>query len=196
MDVTECPRQNDRSWKICLDRGYACLMGAIYIFCFLNTTNRRSARKLKKFYSVTAAEDTVFVLLWYVKIRTSLSHGESPLWLFGWTAIIYYTAFITGVAAMIIYYKKFHPTTEAKDKATPVDIQYFDSNLDLVVLKNWRNDQENVRLQQKQVSLRQSDFNSSSSSASSSSESCDYSTIQHFYTSSYERLNLRNDEPL
>ena len=176
-----------RSWKICIDRSYACLMGAIYIFCFLNTTNRRSAQKLKKYYSVTAAEDTVFILLWYVKTSPVLQNGSHP-WIFGWVAIIYYITFISGVGAMILYYKKFHPTTiKAKENDSTVDIQYFDSNLDLVVLKNWRRGQEEERLNQ--IQLEASASISNTSSVSSNSDAFNYSIIQHFYTSTFQNYN-------
>src|SRR5947209_8755159 len=113
-------------------------MGLIYIFCFLNTTNRRSAGKLKKYYSVTGAEDTIFVLLWHMK----MSEAQTLNWLFGWVVIIYYTFFIIGITSMIFYYKKFHPTTKVDESVK--NVQCFDSNLDLIDRKKWRRHQEQI----------------------------------------------------
>jgi hypothetical protein len=168
-------------------------MGAIYIFCFLNTTTRRSARKLKKYYSVTWAEDTVFILLWYVKMNApTLIQGDriSHPWVFGWVAIIYYSAFVSGVSAMVFYYKRFHPAKKSQN-TYPLDIQYFDSNLDLVSLKDWTGDHEEAveGQDQRQTQPHPSPSPSNTSCGSTSSEAQNYATVQHFYTSTYARVH-------
>ncbi|XP_067119472.1 XK-related protein 4-like [Centruroides vittatus] len=78
------------------------VIGAIYLFCFLNVKEEPTRRKYAAFYVIVFLEDASMIVLWYLKCDTHLWYRYPAL-----GGVI--GAFFLGIVFMLIYYRYFHP---------------------------------------------------------------------------------------
>ena len=79
------------------------IIGFVYIFCFFNTKEGMTRKRLFLYYSIMLVENSLFVSMWYP--QRSL-YGAVALG----AILIVWGGFVIGIISMIMYYKFYHPS--------------------------------------------------------------------------------------
>jgi hypothetical protein len=78
------------------------IIGAIYLFCFLNVKDEPTRYKYLSYYIIAFAENISLILLWYFK-------NDPTKWYHIPALVAVISAFAAGILFMLIYYWFFHP---------------------------------------------------------------------------------------
>ena len=81
------------------------IIGFIYIFCFFNTKEGMTRKRLFLYYSIMLVENSLFVSMWFP--QRSLPDAVSIA-----AISIVWGGFVIGVLCMVLYYKFYHPSLE------------------------------------------------------------------------------------
>ncbi|CAG2103222.1 unnamed protein product [Medioppia subpectinata] len=86
----------------CHEYVFNMIVGAIYLFCFLNVKDEPTRYKYLSFYTIVFSENISFIILWYVR--------SDPLnWYHTPALATVLGAFGVGMLLMLIYYWFLHP---------------------------------------------------------------------------------------
>jgi len=82
---------------------FSAVIGFIYIFCFFNTREGITRKRVVLFYSITLVENSLFVSMWYPH-RTF--RGIMAITALGvvWGGLVF------GIVCMLLYYRFYHPS--------------------------------------------------------------------------------------
>lgn len=82
---------------------FSAVIGFIYIFCFFNTREGMTRKRVVLFYSIILVENSLFVSMWYPH-RTF--HGIMAVAALGvvWGGLAF------GIVCMVLYYRFYHPS--------------------------------------------------------------------------------------
>ena len=82
---------------------FCAVIGFMYIFCFFNTREGMTRKRVVLFYSIILVENSLFVSMWYPH-RTF--HGIMSFAALGvvWGGLVF------GVVCMVLYYRFYHPS--------------------------------------------------------------------------------------
>ena len=82
---------------------FSAVIGFIYIFCFFNTREGMTRKRVVLFYSIVLVENSLFVSMWYPH-RTF--RGVMAIAAFGvvWGGLVF------GIVCMLLYYRFYHPS--------------------------------------------------------------------------------------
>lgn len=82
---------------------FSAVIGFIYIFCFFNTREGMTRKRVVLFYSIILVENSLFVSMWYPH-RTF--RGIMAITALGvvWGGLVF------GIVCMLIYYRFYHPS--------------------------------------------------------------------------------------
>ncbi|XP_077522823.1 XK-related protein 6-like [Amblyomma americanum] len=86
----------------CREYLFNMLIGAIYLFCFLNVKDEPTRYKYSAYYVIAFLENTALIVLWYFRADPALWY-RLPL------LIGVIGSFVVGILFMLIYYRFFHP---------------------------------------------------------------------------------------
>ncbi|XP_015598586.1 XK-related protein 6 [Cephus cinctus] len=93
---------------------FACVLGIVYLFTYLNPTEGRTFLRHLFYYIVCLFENVLASMLWaFVSTDEARAH-----WFFRTFVALCIVPFLFGIAAMISYYKWFHPSTKRKTTTT------------------------------------------------------------------------------
>ncbi|XP_027696190.1 XK-related protein 5 [Vombatus ursinus] len=95
-------QQSDIIDSTCCWRLFNLLVGAVYIFCYINFWDSPSRNRMTTFYIIMLIENLVLLLL-----ATDFLQGAS--WGTMWMTASIVSGFIIGCASLIIYYSQLHP---------------------------------------------------------------------------------------
>ncbi|XP_078503710.1 XK-related protein 5 isoform X2 [Lissotriton helveticus] len=95
-------QQTDIINKACYWKVFNILVGAVYIFCYINLRDGTSRCRVVMFYSVMLLENLILLLL-------ATDFLQEALWSSVWMTLVVMAGFVIGVAALIIYYSLLHP---------------------------------------------------------------------------------------
>ncbi|XP_074065625.1 XK-related protein 5 isoform X2 [Macrotis lagotis] len=95
-------QQSDIIDNICFWRLFNLLVGAVYVFCYINFWDSPSRNRMITFYMIMLMENIVLLLL-----ATDFLQGAS--WGTIWMTAGIVSGFIIGCASLIIYYSQLHP---------------------------------------------------------------------------------------
>ncbi|CAI9727358.1 XK-related protein 6 [Octopus vulgaris] len=98
--IAEKPKLRSVWWQ---DKLLSCLVGFIYIFCFLHIQNGSGRWRLFFFYALLLLENSLAVIAW---LLTPIDIAEAYQWLF--TALVF-TGFLIGVVCLLLFYCCYHP---------------------------------------------------------------------------------------
>jgi hypothetical protein len=94
---------NDRGDpRPCHEYLFNMIIGAIYLFCFLNVKDEPTRYKYLSYYTIAFAENISLILLWYIK-------SDPTKWYHTPALVTVISAFFAGILFMLIYYWFFHP---------------------------------------------------------------------------------------
>lgn len=88
------------------ERIYNCVIGLIYCFDFFNLRDGRSRYRVLVFYSVIAAQNLTFLILYTLHFKDTVASGYTMIAIA--TAIV--CCMLVGLVSMSLYYGKFHPS--------------------------------------------------------------------------------------
>ncbi|KAM6355810.1 XK-related protein 5 [Podargus strigoides] len=95
-------QQTDIVAQPCCWRLFNCLVGAVYIFCYINVRPGPSKHRVAVFYAIMLMENTLLLLLatqfLQAELRTSLSVTGAVM-----------AGSVIGAAALMVYYSLLHP---------------------------------------------------------------------------------------
>ncbi|KAJ1148933.1 hypothetical protein NDU88_001757 [Pleurodeles waltl] len=94
--------QTDIITKTCYWKIFNILLGAVYIFCYLNLRDGTSRCRAVMFYSVMLLENVILLLV-------ATDFLQEALWSSVWMTLVVMAGFVIGAAALIIYYSILHP---------------------------------------------------------------------------------------
>lgn len=92
----------DGNCRYTLEYLYACLMGFVYIFCFINTKEGATRGRITFIYVFFLVENSVLAAAWLVAQNT-IGVFESAMIFMVWGT------FFIGIISMVLYYQFFHP---------------------------------------------------------------------------------------
>ncbi|KAM6433179.1 LOW QUALITY PROTEIN: XK-related protein 5 [Rhynochetos jubatus] len=95
-------QQTDIVAQPCRWRLFNCLVGAVYIFCYVNVRPGPSKHRVAVFYTIMLMENTLLLLLATRFLQTEL---RSSLNVTG--AVM--SGFVVGATALVVYYSLLHP---------------------------------------------------------------------------------------
>ncbi|XP_006165977.1 XK-related protein 5 [Tupaia chinensis] len=95
-------QQSDIMETTCHWRLFNLLVGAVYIFCYLNLWDSPSRNRMVTFYMVMLLENIILLLL-----ATDFLQGAS--WTSLWTIAGVLSGFLIGSVSLVIYYSLLHP---------------------------------------------------------------------------------------
>ncbi|XP_040454757.1 XK-related protein 5 isoform X1 [Falco naumanni] len=95
-------QQTDIIAQPCRWRLFNCLVGAVYIFCYLNVRPGPSKHRVAVFYAIMLMENTLLLLLATRFLQAEL---RSSLYVTG--AVL--SGSVIGAAALVVYYSLLHP---------------------------------------------------------------------------------------
>ncbi|XP_036605845.1 XK-related protein 5 [Trichosurus vulpecula] len=95
-------QQSDIIDSTCCWRLFNLLVGAVYVFCYINFWDSPSRNRMTTFYMIMLMENIVLLLL-----ATDFLQGAS--WGTMWMTAGIVSGFIIGCASLIIYYSQLHP---------------------------------------------------------------------------------------
>ncbi|XP_012058615.1 PREDICTED: uncharacterized protein LOC105621770 [Atta cephalotes] len=87
------------------ERIYNCVIGLIYCFDFFNLRDDRSRYRVLIFYSVIAAQNVIFLIIYMLHV------GETITMIMIASVIV--SCMLIGLTSMSLYYGKFHPSRTA-----------------------------------------------------------------------------------
>ncbi|KAL9980918.1 hypothetical protein ACROYT_G009560 [Oculina patagonica] len=87
----------------CREKLFSAVIGFIYIFCFFNTREGMTRKRVVLFYSIILVENSLFVSMWYPH-RTF--RGIMSIAALGvvWGGLVF------GIVCMMLYYRFYHPS--------------------------------------------------------------------------------------
>ena len=87
----------------CREKLFCAVIGFMYIFCFFNTREGMTRKRVVLFYSIILVENSLLVSMWY-PLRTF--HGIAAYSAFGvvWGGLVF------GILCMLMYYRFYHPS--------------------------------------------------------------------------------------
>ncbi|XP_054153676.1 XK-related protein 6-like [Oppia nitens] len=86
----------------CFEYMFNMMIGAIYLFCFINVKDEPTRYKYLSFYIIVFSENLSFIILWYIR--------SDPIKWYHMSALVTVLgAFGCGILLMLIYYWFFHP---------------------------------------------------------------------------------------
>lgn len=88
--------------RLCPEYLFNMLLGAIYLFVFINVKDEPTRWKYVAFYTITIAENAIFTALWFITIDADFHFRLAIL-------LIVVSLFLFGLLVMQIYYWLFHP---------------------------------------------------------------------------------------
>lgn len=94
---------------------FNCILGLVYIFTYLTTSDGPTLKKYLFYYSLILIENLSSSIGWYIKGYDEIPPLFSRL-LLGLPII----SFILGIVFMLIYYIKFHPKKLSQFHSTPI----------------------------------------------------------------------------
>ncbi|KAH7972047.1 hypothetical protein HPB52_005818 [Rhipicephalus sanguineus] len=86
----------------CREYLFNMLIGAIYLFCFLNVKDEPTRYKYSAYYVIAFLENTALIVLWYFR-------ADPVLWYRLPLLVGVIGSFAVGILFMLIYYRFFHP---------------------------------------------------------------------------------------
>ncbi|XP_069461839.1 XK-related protein 5 [Ambystoma mexicanum] len=95
-------QQTDIISRTCHWKMFNILIGAVYLFCYINFRDGSSRCRVIIFYSVMLIENIILLLL-------ATDFLQEALWSSVWMTLAVMAGFIIGAAALIIYYSLLHP---------------------------------------------------------------------------------------
>uniref|UniRef100_F7FM86 XK-related protein n=1 Tax=Monodelphis domestica TaxID=13616 RepID=F7FM86_MONDO len=95
-------QQSDIIDSTCCWRLFNLLVGALYVFCYINFWDSPSRNRMTTFYTIMLMENIILLLL-----ATDFLQGAS--WGTMWMTIGIVSGFIIGCASLVIYYSLLHP---------------------------------------------------------------------------------------
>ncbi|XP_072490483.1 XK-related protein 5 [Notamacropus eugenii] len=95
-------QQSDIIDSTCCWRLFNLLVGALYVFCYINFWDSPSRNRMTTFYMIMLMENIALLLL-----ATDFLQGAS--WSTVWMTAGIVSGFIIGCASLIIYYSQLHP---------------------------------------------------------------------------------------
>ncbi|XP_058380897.1 XK-related protein 5 isoform X2 [Diceros bicornis minor] len=95
-------QQSDIIDSSCRWRLFNLLVGAVYIFCYLNFWDSPSRNRMATFYTIMLLENVILLLL-----ATDFLQGAS--WTSLWTTAGVLSGFLIGSVSLVIYYSLLHP---------------------------------------------------------------------------------------
>ncbi|XP_076318753.1 XK-related protein 6-like isoform X5 [Tachypleus tridentatus] len=78
------------------------VIGAIYLFCFLNVKDEPTRYKVTTYYVVVFVENATLIALWYIRTDPSVWYHLPAL-------VGVFASFLFGVSIMMVYYRCCHP---------------------------------------------------------------------------------------
>lgn len=98
--------EHSKDWvKKLLDKFFALVVGAIYVFCFMNMKEGMTRNRVTIYYIVFFIENSLLIAAWY-PTRKQIGILEIGAIVFTWGG------FLIGIFSMIAYYKYFHPNQD------------------------------------------------------------------------------------
>ncbi|XP_014712925.3 XK-related protein 5 [Equus asinus] len=95
-------QQSDIIDSTCHWRLFNLLVGAVYVFCYLNFWDSPSRNRMATFYTIMLLENVILLLL-----ATDFLQGAS--WTSLWTTAGVLSGFLIGSVSLVIYYSLLHP---------------------------------------------------------------------------------------
>ncbi|XP_028048631.2 uncharacterized protein LOC105833668 isoform X3 [Monomorium pharaonis] len=87
------------------ERIYNCIIGLIYCFDFFNLRDGRSRYRMLVFYSVIAAQNLTFLIMYMLHFKNTVTNGTIIA-----IATVIISCMLVGLTSMSLYYGKFHPS--------------------------------------------------------------------------------------
>lgn len=95
-----CIDENGRGHP-CKERIFNCVIAFIYVFCFFNTKEGMTRKRIVLFYSVMLVENSLLISMWYP------NRNLNSVWTYSALSVVW-GGFVLGVVFMILYYKFYH----------------------------------------------------------------------------------------
>uniref|UniRef100_A0A8C5TKY6 XK-related protein n=1 Tax=Malurus cyaneus samueli TaxID=2593467 RepID=A0A8C5TKY6_9PASS len=102
-------QQTDIVAQPCRWRLFNCLLGAVYIFCYINVRPGPSKSRVAVFYSIMLMENTLLLLLGTRFLQQGLASSHLTQMLLGLLSDIFHHCSFPGAAALVVYYSLLHP---------------------------------------------------------------------------------------
>ncbi|XP_011168994.3 uncharacterized protein LOC105202265 isoform X3 [Solenopsis invicta] len=87
------------------ERIYNCIIGLIYCFDFFNLRDGRSRYRVLVFYSVIAAQNLIFLIMYTLRFKDTVANDVMIA-----IATVIVGCMLVGLVSMSLYYGKFHPS--------------------------------------------------------------------------------------
>ncbi|XP_076308740.1 XK-related protein 4-like [Tachypleus tridentatus] len=88
------------------------VIGAVYLFCFLNVKDEPTRLKYLTYYIIVFIENSSMIILWYLRTDPSLWYHLPAL-------ICVFVSFSLGITFMLLFYRFCHPETNIPCRNRP-----------------------------------------------------------------------------